>query len=72
MKVLFITIGLCFLIFGGCTQQLSNDDAMMRILQERTKYGNQSNFNMSETNRYGRDSSDFGPKIDIKKTIWGD
>ena len=72
MKVLFITIGFCVLLFGGCSRQLSNGDEMMHYLQERAKYHNQNDFSMSQTNRYGRASSDFGPQIDVKKIVWGD
>ena len=62
MKVLFITIGICIVILSGCTQQFSNAKEVNRRLSEQRNYGL----------GYDKEASEYGPRIDLVKAIWGD
>ena len=62
MKTLFVTIGLCFFVCSGCTQQFSNAEEVNRRLSE------QRNYDLG----YDKEASEYGPRIDLVKAIWGD
>ncbi|MEN8127481.1 MAG: hypothetical protein ABFR90_06705 [Planctomycetota bacterium] len=73
MKTLLVTIGLWVIVLSGCTQQhYANSDAVRFRLQERQKYNITYDAPMTQKNRYGKRTQDYGPQIDIVKTIWGD
>ena len=61
MKVLFITIEICIVILSGCTQQFSNAKEVNRHLSE------QRNYDLG----YDKEASEYGPRIDLVKAIWG-
>ena len=62
MKTLFITIGICIVILSGCAQQFSNTKEVNRSLSERRNYDI----------GYDKEASEYGPRIDLVKAIWGD
>ena len=72
MKVLFITIGICIVILSGCAQQFSNAKEVNRRLSEQRNYDRAYSNGNAETNGYDKEASEYGPRIDLVKVIWGD
>jgi hypothetical protein len=72
MKALFMTIGLCIFVCGGCDQQFSNSDEVIRDLSEQGEYGISFDYENAGTRDHDGTAVDYGPRIDLVKAIWGD